>query len=131
LTEHGQPDLQTSIAHTSTALKDRLISITLTTRNIPSVDEIMSITQKKDLPPACTSVSKKFLRTMTIRNVKHMIQKLLKIPAAKQQLILLQSIEENNNERDVMIMDIMDDLRDLKFYGINSGDELLVIVNDS
>ncbi|CAO0790916.1 unnamed protein product [Mucor circinelloides] len=129
--EHGQPDLQTSIAHTSTALKDRLISITLTTRNIPSVDEIMSITQKKDLPPACTSVSKKFLRTMTIRNVKHMIQKLLKIPAAKQQLILLQSIEENNNERDVMIMDIMDDLRDLKFYGINSGDELLVIVNDS
>lgn len=65
---------------------------------------------------------------MTIRNVKHMIQKLLKIPAAKQQLVLLQFMEDNNNERDVMIMDITDDLRDLKFYGINSGDELLVII---
>ncbi|GAN02016.1 tubulin-specific chaperone E [Mucor ambiguus] len=129
--EHGQPDLQSAISHTSTALKDRLISITLSTRNIASVDEIMLITQKKDLPPTCTSISKKFLRTMTIRNVKHMIQKLLKIPAAKQQLLLLQPMEENNSERDIMIMDITDDLRDLKFYGINSGDELLVIVNDS
>lgn len=126
--EHGQPDLLSSISHTSTALKDRLINITLSTRNVASVDEIMSITQKKDLPPTCTSISKKFLRTMTIRNVKHMIQKLLKIPAAKQQLVLLQFMEDNNNERDVMIMDITDDLRDLKFYGINSGDELLVII---
>ena len=64
---------------------------------------------------------------MTIRNVKHMIQKLLKIPAAKQQLILLQSIDNENNDRDLMIMDITDDLRDLKFYGINNGDELLVL----
>lgn len=64
---------------------------------------------------------------MTIRNVKHMIQKLLKIPAAKQQLILLQPIDNENNDRDLMIMDITDDLRDLKFYGINNGDELLVL----
>lgn len=87
----------------------------------------MLITQKADLPSTCTSISKKFLRTMTIRNVKHMIQKLLKIPAAKQQLILLQPIDNENNDRDLMIMDITDDLRDLKFYGINNGDELLVL----
>lgn len=127
LIEHGQPDLQLSISQTSTALKDRLISITLTTRNVTSLDEFMLITQKADLPLTCTSISKKFLRTMTIRNVKHMIQKLLKIPAAKQQLILLQPIDNENNDRDLMIMDITDDLRDLKFYGINNGDELLVL----
>ncbi|CEP13789.1 hypothetical protein [Parasitella parasitica] len=124
--EHGQPDLKSSNSASSTALKDRLIDITLTTRNVASVDELMLITQKKDLPVISTSASKKLLRTMTIRNLKHMIQKLLKIPAAKQQLILLQSIE-NNCDRDVMIMDVMDDLRDLKFYGINHGDELLVV----
>lgn len=60
---------------------------------------------------------------MTIRNVKHMIQKLFKIAAAQQQLYLLQKEED-----EVRVMDISDDLRDLKFYGIKENDEIVVVV---
>ncbi len=62
---------------------------------------------------------------MTIRNLKNMIQRLLKIPAARQQLILLQPIDLE--DRDLITMDINDNLRDLKFYNINDGDEIVVL----
>lgn len=128
--EHGEPDLQVQIKEKSTALKDRLINVTLTIRDTASLTEeaLLSLKFKKELPGITKSISKKFLRTMTIRNVRHMIQRLLKIPAARQHLFLLQSIAmENAEERDLIVMDITDDLRDLKFYAINDGDEILVI----
>jgi hypothetical protein len=125
--EHGEPDLQVQIKEASKTLKDRLINITLTVRDDPCLTEeaLLAIKFKKELPDTTKSISKKFLRTMTIRNVKHMIQRLLKIPAAKQRLFLLQSMMMD--ERDLIVMDITDDLRDLKFYAINEGDEILVM----
>lgn len=60
---------------------------------------------------------------MTIRSIKHLIQKLLKIPASKQTLYLTQIIEGDS----LMIMDISDDLRDLKYYGMKQEDEIIVV----
>jgi hypothetical protein len=119
--EHGEPDLQAQVQKTSTVLNDRLISVTISLRDLNQID-LISIDKKEKLPFATKSISKRFLPTMSIRNIKHLIQKLLKIPATKQKLYLLQSID---NER-IMVMDISDDLRDLKYYGINQQDEILV-----
>lgn len=93
-----------------------------------SREEILSAHFQKDLPETTSSTSKRFLPTMTIRNVKNMIQRLLKIPAMKQQLFLLQSVQQEG--RDLISMDINDELRDLKFYSINDGDEIIVTRTD-
>ncbi|RCI07047.1 hypothetical protein CU098_013582 [Rhizopus stolonifer] len=125
--QHGEPDLGIQTKESSSALKDRLINVQLTTReSIPSMHDFLAQRHQADLPLLISSTQKKFLKTMTIRNVKHMIQRLLKIPASNQHLYLLQPIS-GESDRDLMVMDIEDDLRDLKFYGINDGDEILVL----
>lgn len=121
---HGEPNLQEKSKEASVALKDRLFNIVLTQRSI-NPNDLLSIQFKKDLPELTNSVSKRFLPTMTIRNLKNMIQRLLKVPAARQQLILLQPIDLE--DRDLITMDINDNLRDLKFYNINDGDEIVVL----
>lgn len=123
-TVHGEPNLQEKSKEASVALKDRLFNIVLTQRSI-NPNDLLSIQFKKDLPELKNSVSKRFLPTMTIRNLKNMIQRLLKVPAARQQLILLQPIDLE--DRDLITMDINDNLRDLKFYNINDGDEIVVL----
>ncbi|KAG0748493.1 hypothetical protein G6F62_001211 [Rhizopus arrhizus] len=121
IVKHGEPDLQAQVQKTSTVLNDRLISVTISLRDLNQID-LISIDKKEKLPFATKSISKRFLPTMSIRNIKHLIQKLLKIPATKQKLYLLQSIDNGR----IMVMDISDDLRDLKYYGINQQDEILV-----
>ncbi|GAA5814954.1 hypothetical protein MFLAVUS_011488 [Mucor flavus] len=121
---HGEPNLQSKSADSQSSLKNRLITIHIRQREIGS-EELLSTRYEKDLPTVISSVSKRFLPTMTIRNVKNMIQRLLKIPATKQQLFLLQTIQHDNG--DLISMDMNDDLRDLKFYSINDGDEILVL----
>ncbi|KAI9472262.1 MAG: hypothetical protein EXX96DRAFT_642823 [Benjaminiella poitrasii] len=125
-TRHGQPDLESQTKESSIALKDRLITLTFTQREHVVQADLTTIVFQKDLPVITKSITKKFLPTLTVRNMKHIIQRLLKIPAAKQALFLLQPIL-NNNDRDLMVIDITDDLRDLKFYGINDKDEILVL----
>ncbi|CAO3703797.1 unnamed protein product [Rhizopus stolonifer] len=120
--KHGEPDLQAHVQKGSTVLNDRLIGITISLRGSDD-SNILAIDKKERLSPATKTISKRFLPTMSIRNIKHMIQRLLKIPAAKQKLYLLQSIGEEGN---IMIMDISDDLRDLKYYEIKQEDEILV-----
>lgn len=85
-------------------------------------NEVSTISKREQLPPITKSVSKRFLPTMTIRSIKHLIQKLLKVPASKQTLYLTQIIGDS-----LMIMDISDDLRDLKYYGMKQGDEIIVV----
>ncbi|KAI8387323.1 hypothetical protein BD560DRAFT_382107 [Blakeslea trispora] len=127
--KHGEPDLGMQLKESSTALKDRLIDITLTTREIASsASDLVSLKHQSELPPLISSLQKKFLKTMTVRNMKNMIQRLMKIPAANQHLLLIQSIT-GENERDLIVMDVEDDLRDLKFYGISDGDEILIVSN--
>lgn len=94
-------------------------------------DDILSVQWTTDLStPTHNSISKRFLPTMTIRNLKNMIQRLLKIPAIKQQLFLLQSVEKGE-DRDIISMDINDELRDLKFYSISDGDEITILTHVS
>ncbi|OBZ91102.1 Tubulin-specific chaperone E [Choanephora cucurbitarum] len=127
--KHGEPDLGIQVKESSTALKDRLINITLTTReSIPSASDIVALKYQSELPPLTKSLPKKFLKTMTVRNMKNMIQRLMKIPATDQHLFLLQTIA-GDSERDLIVMDVEDDLRDLKFYGISDGDEILIVSN--
>lgn len=114
-----------AVSATQSALKNRLIQINITQRDIEA-EALLSACFQKDLPETKSSISKRFLPTMTIRNVKNMIQRLLKIPATKQQLFLLQTIEEHD-DRDLISMDMNDDLRDLKFYSIKDGDEIVVL----
>jgi hypothetical protein len=122
---HGEPDIQIKTKAANTSLKDRLITITLTQRgDIPT--DFENTKYKQNLPSTESSITKRFLLTMTIRNVKNMISRLIKIPASKQQLYLLQSIQ-GEKDRDLLVMDINDELRDLKFYGINDGDEILIL----
>jgi hypothetical protein len=116
--EHGEPTIGT-VKEVST-LKDRLITITISLRPIDVLKTIQSV---EALPESTKNITKRFIPTMTIRNVKHMIQKLFKISAAQQQLYLLQKQED-----EVRVMDISDDLRDLKFYGISENDEIVVVV---
>ncbi|KAI8985852.1 hypothetical protein BDB01DRAFT_786539 [Pilobolus umbonatus] len=123
--EHGEPNLQVNSKETSAALKDRLITITITIRNNINADDLLKIKLRQQLPPPEDKVTKRILPTMTIRNVKHLIQRLLKIPANKQQLYLIQGID--HEDQDVMIMDICDDLRDIKFYDIHDEDEITII----
>ncbi|KAI9282280.1 hypothetical protein BY458DRAFT_583583 [Sporodiniella umbellata] len=119
--KHGEPDLLAHTQKATSALNDRLVEITITLRN-SSDSGILGIKKKDKLPTATKTVSKRFLPTMSVRNIKHLIQKLLKVPATKQKLYLLQLVNEEN----IMIMDMSDDLRDLKFYEIKQGDEILV-----
>lgn len=116
--------MQSKSADSQSSLKNRLITIHIRQREIGS-EELLLTRYEKDLPTVISSISKRFLPTMTIRNVKNMIQRLLKIPATKQQLFLLQTIQHDNG--DLISMDMNDDLRDLKFYSINDGDEILVL----
>ena len=77
--EHGEPDLGMQLKESSTALKDRLIDITLTTREIASsASDLVSLKHQSELPPLISSLQKKFLKTMTVRNMKNMIQRLMK-----------------------------------------------------
>lgn len=122
---HGEPDLKVKAKDNTASLKDRLISINLTQRDITPTD-MDSIRYQKNLPLPTSTITKRFLPTMTIRNIKNMITRLIRIPASKQQLYLLQSVK-NEEDRDLLVMDINDELRDLKFYGIHDGDEILIL----
>ncbi|KAL4212034.1 hypothetical protein AB4K20DRAFT_1890136 [Rhizopus microsporus] len=119
--QHGEPDLETQAQKATSALNDRLIEIMISLRPLEE-NEVSTISKREQLPPITKSVSKRFLPTMTIRSIKHLIQKLLKVPASKQTLYLTQIIGDS-----LMIMDISDDLRDLKYYGMKQGDEIIVV----
>ena len=60
---------------------------------------------------------------MLIRNLRNIIQKLFRIPASCQRLYLLQYAPSG----ELMIMDLDDELRDLRFYSIEQGDEIVAV----
>ncbi|ORY99979.1 hypothetical protein BCR43DRAFT_484660 [Syncephalastrum racemosum] len=118
-TKHGEPDLSANSKEKSSAtLNDRLIEITLSLR--PRVD-VGELTDPSQLPKATKTMARRLLGTMLVRNLRHIIRKLFNIPASQQQLYLLQHSETRH-----VLMDITDDLRDLRFYGIASGDEVII-----
>lgn len=120
---HGEPDLKLDGKQgQATALKDRLIEITITQRNM-EIENILQAHHWESLLPVTKSIKKRFLPTMTIRHLKNMIQRLFK--SSQQELILLQGL--NQPERTMMAMTLDDELRDLKFYSMSNGDEITLI----
>lgn len=103
-----------------------MIGVTFTVRQSSEHDLLMEKVQHRaQLPEATQSMQKKILVTMLVRNLRHLLQKLFRIPASRQQLFLLQ----NQSDDQVLVMDISDDLRDLKFYGVSEGDEITILLD--
>ncbi|KAI9320846.1 hypothetical protein BX666DRAFT_1241407 [Dichotomocladium elegans] len=117
---HGEPSVgSTTKEGPAMTLKDRLMSIKFCVRTLDEVEHPLA-----SRPPATPQmVEKRVLATAKIRNLKHMIQKLFTIPAGRQRLFLLQDSPQR-------VLELVDDLRDLHFYGAAAGDEIAVVIKD-
>ncbi|KAG2220549.1 hypothetical protein INT45_004155 [Circinella minor] len=114
---HGEPELSTKSEKAT--LSNRLIGVTLTHRSsLP-----LETKSKIELEDPIKTVDKRLLATMLIRNLRNIIQKLFRIPASRQRLYLLQYAPSG----ELMIMDLDDELRDLRFYSIEQGDEIVAV----
>ncbi|KAL0091755.1 hypothetical protein J3Q64DRAFT_1725187 [Phycomyces blakesleeanus] len=124
---HGEPDLggKAFADGFGKKLKDRLVGVKFSRYSISS-EELLAITDQKVLPAPVKSIEKRVLLTMLVRNARRVIQKLLQIPAERQSIFLLHN---DYDGKGAMVMDISDDMRDLKFYGISEGDEIIVLDN--
>ncbi|RIA87419.1 hypothetical protein C1645_286960 [Glomus cerebriforme] len=109
---HGTPIAdEISQKASSSILKDRLLAITISHRTRLEEEPIKKLT-------------KKLLGTMEIRSLKNLLQKLFQIPPSQQKL---HAIIKFQNEQSKLEMD--DDLRQLSYYDISSGDEIIVLSN--
>ncbi|KAI8083086.1 uncharacterized protein BX664DRAFT_339788 [Halteromyces radiatus] len=123
---HGEPDFGQNKQNigmvTSTTLNQRLMTITLSHLPLDSEQALYQHHSANDLPPPKQSVDKRVLATMLVRSLRHLIQKLFGIPASRQHLFLIQQ-----QQHSTIIMDMTDDLRDLKFYSITQGDQIIIL----
>ncbi|KAF9126247.1 hypothetical protein BGW39_006765 [Mortierella sp. 14UC] len=110
---HGRPDTSDETRKaTSDILKDRLINVTFVHKD------------KMD-GPAKATVQRGVLGSMTVRNVKNLVQKLLRVPAMRQELSF---IAEDPVYAGVMHKVLLkDDLRQLSHYDIEDGAEVIVL----
>ncbi|KAG0289384.1 hypothetical protein BGZ97_006477 [Linnemannia gamsii] len=110
---HGRPDTSDERRKaTSDLLKDRLLNITFVTKD--SIDG-----------PAKTTVQRGVLGSMTVRNVKNLVQKLLRVPAMRQELLFM---AEDPVYAGVMHkVFLKDDLRMLSHYDIEDDTEVIVL----
>ncbi|CAB4413029.1 unnamed protein product, partial [Rhizophagus irregularis] len=109
---HGTPVAdEFSQKASSSVLKDRLLEITISHRNRLEEEPIKKL-------------SKKLLGTMEIRNLRNLLQKLFKVPSSQQKLYVIINFQ---NEQSKLELD--DDLRQLSYYDISSGDEIIVLSN--
>ncbi|KAF9337241.1 hypothetical protein BGZ91_009582 [Linnemannia elongata] len=110
---HGRPDTSDERRKaTSDLLKDRLLNITF-------------VAKDKIDGPAKTSVQRGVLGSMMVRNVKNLVQKLLRVPAMRQELLFM---AEDPVYAGVMHeVFLKDDLRMLSHYDITDGTEVIVL----
>ncbi|KAG0256650.1 hypothetical protein BG011_004377 [Mortierella polycephala] len=110
---HGRPDTSDeSRKATSDILKDRLIAVTLVSK-----DTIEG--------PVKKSVQRNVLGTMTVKNVKNLAQKLLRIPAMRQKLVFLTSDPDYEGVK--VTVPLEDDLRQISYYDVEEGEEIIVL----
>ncbi|KAG0372230.1 hypothetical protein BGX24_000531 [Mortierella sp. AD032] len=111
---HGRPDTSDETRKaTSDILKDRLLNITFVHKD------------RMD-GPAKATVQRGVLGSMTVRNVKNLVQKLLRIPAMRQELSFM---AEDPVYAGVMHKVLLkDDLRRLSHYDIEDGAEVIVLI---
>ncbi|ORX80350.1 RNI-like protein [Basidiobolus meristosporus CBS 931.73] len=110
---HGAPVAAKNPLNDSNKLKDRLLAITITKR------------EHKDAEPIKT-VKKKLLGTMTIRSLKSLLQKLLQVPA-NQQMLYRRYLNGAEGQAQILDYPMDDDLREINYYGLESGEEILVL----
>ncbi|KAF9934220.1 hypothetical protein FBU30_002913 [Linnemannia zychae] len=110
---HGRPDTsEESRKATSDLLKDRLLTLTFVTKD--SMDG-----------PSKATVQRGVLGSMKVRNVKNLVQKLLHVPAMRQELSFM---AEDPRYAGVMHKVVLkDDLRQLSHYDIPDGAEVIVL----
>ncbi|KAG0272967.1 hypothetical protein BGZ95_011240 [Linnemannia exigua] len=110
---HGRPDTSDETRKaTSDILKDRLLNITFVHKD------------KMD-GPAKATVQRGVLGSMTVRTVKNLVQKLLRVPAMRQELSFM---AEDPVYTGVMHKVLLkDDLRQLSHYDIEDGAEVIVL----
>ncbi|CAG8825175.1 26772_t:CDS:10, partial [Gigaspora margarita] len=102
-----------SMKATSNVLKDRLLALTITSR--PSLEQ-----------DPIKKISKKLLGTMEIRSLKNLLQKLFGIPASQQRLFAITNYQTEKGTT-VLKMEMNDNLRQLSYYDISSGDEIVIL----
>ncbi|KAJ8663395.1 hypothetical protein O0I10_000634 [Lichtheimia ornata] len=118
---HGEPDMGEKKAG-ATTLNDRLIQLTFSLR--PSMDDVSPVQEKSQLQAAEKSIEKRVLGTMKIRNLRQVIQKLLRVPATRQRLYLIQN---GAQDHEMLVTELEDDLRDLHFYSAAAGDDITIV----
>ncbi|KAF9360459.1 hypothetical protein BGX26_009287 [Mortierella sp. AD094] len=110
---HGRPDTSDEFRKaTSDILKDRLIEITL-------------VSKDKIDGPVKASFKRNVLGTMTVKSLKNLAQKLLRIPSLRQQLVFLTN---DPDYADVKVeVYLKDDMRQISYYDIMDGEEIIVL----
>jgi hypothetical protein len=88
-------------------------------------DQLEGTHPASELPQSLKSVQKKLLGTMTIRTLQNIVQKLFHIPVSDQRLYLVQSDPEGTGT--VTVQEILDGLKELKYFNIESGDEITIV----
>ncbi|KAG0346620.1 hypothetical protein BG004_001241 [Podila humilis] len=107
---HGPPDVSDATRKaTSDMLKD---PITLVTK-----DSIRG--------PAKTMIQRNVLGTMTVKNLKNLIQKLVKIPSLRQELCFI--VPDPDYAEKTITVKLSDDMRQISFYEIQDGAEVIVL----
>lgn len=89
------------------------------------MDQLERVHLVSELPQSIKSVEKKLLGTMTVRTLQNIIQKLFQIPVSDQRLYLLQVDKVTSDT--VNVQEIADGLKELKYYNIESGDEITIV----
>ncbi|KAF9911161.1 hypothetical protein BX616_010659 [Lobosporangium transversale] len=101
---HGRPDTSDEfLKATSDMLRDRLIAVTLVSK-----DSLEG--------PVKASVQKKILGTMKVKNLKNLAQKLLRVPALRQELVFL--TDDPDYEGVKVNVNMKDDMRQISYYDI-------------
>ncbi|KAF9935260.1 hypothetical protein BGZ65_003430 [Modicella reniformis] len=110
---HGPPDTSEEyLKATSEILKDRLIAITLVSKD--SIDG-----------PVKATFQKKLLGTMTVKSLKNLAQKLMRIPALRQEMVFLTNDPDYENVK-VQVW-FADDMRQISYYDVKEGEEIIVL----
>ncbi|CAO3574184.1 unnamed protein product [Mortierella alpina] len=110
---HGRPDTSDeSRKATSDMLKDRLISITFVSKDLVN-------------GPAKIKVQKNVLGTMTVKNLKNLAQKLVRVPAIRQEMVFLTNDPDYDDVK--VKVPLADDMRQISYYDVKDGEEIIIL----
>ncbi|KAI9592480.1 hypothetical protein BDF19DRAFT_425294 [Syncephalis fuscata] len=108
---HGPPNENQAPAPTK--LQDRLLQVTISLRHSHDGDSIKTINQR-------------LLGSSLVRNLKNILQRLLGVAAHRQKIYRLTKAADGDN---TLWVELDNDLREVKFFQVQSGDTLVVITD--